>query len=156
MRLIDADALDEEVMHLFIAISGNPKQNTVVNECKSSFRNMIDEAPTIASIPSDSEYIKMLRWERDIAISQLEDIGCGFGQDMTEVKEKLNASNKELFEKRILFESLSQIMENQRDIMRHLSITKYDSDWGYDDNYTIELITQCNGIVNEIKWREKG
>lgn len=47
MRLIDADALDEEVMHLFIAITGAPKQSTVVNECKKSFRKMIDEQPTI-------------------------------------------------------------------------------------------------------------
>lgn len=35
--------------------------------------------------------------------------------------------------------------------MRHLGITKYDSDYGYDDDYTRELITQCNGIVNEIR-----
>lgn len=62
--------------------------------------------------------------------------------------------NNELFEKRILFESLSQIMENQKKIMRHLGITKYDSDYGYDDDYTRELIIQCNGIVNEIRWEE--
>ncbi len=60
--------------------------------------------------------------------------------------------DNELFEKRILFESLSQIMENQKKIMRHLGITKYDSDYGYDDDYTRELITQCNGIVNGIRW----
>ena len=47
MRLIDADMLDEEVMHLFITITGTPKQSTVVNECKKSFRKMIDEQPTI-------------------------------------------------------------------------------------------------------------
>lgn len=46
-RLIDADILDNEVMHLFIAITGNPKQHTVVNECKSSFRNMIEKQPTV-------------------------------------------------------------------------------------------------------------
>jgi hypothetical protein len=63
--------------------------------------------------------------------------------------------NNELFEKRILFESLSQIMENQKKIMRHLGATKYDSDWGYDDDYTRELITQCNGIVNEIQFEER-
>ena len=39
--------LVEEVMHLFIAITGTPKQSTVVNECKKSFRKMIDEQPTI-------------------------------------------------------------------------------------------------------------
>ena len=63
--------------------------------------------------------------------------------------------NNELFEKRILFESLSQIMENQKKIMRHLGITKYDSDWGYDDDYTMEVIEQCNGIVNKIRWEER-
>ena len=62
--------------------------------------------------------------------------------------------NNELFEKRILFESLSQIMENQKKIMRHLGITRCDSDWGWDDDSTRELITQCNGIANEIKWKE--
>ena len=59
--------------------------------------------------------------------------------------------NNELFEKRILFESLSQIMENQKKIMRHIGITRCDSDWGWDDDYTRELITQCNGIANEIE-----
>ena len=63
--------------------------------------------------------------------------------------------NNELFEKRILFESLSQIMENQKKIMRHLGITKYDSDYGYDDDYTRELIAQCNSIANEIRWKEE-
>lgn len=69
MRLIDADALDEEVMHLFIAITGTPKQSTVVNECKRSFREMIDEQPTIGGwipcserlpdLPEDNEPYKI-------------------------------------------------------------------------------------------------
>lgn len=63
--------------------------------------------------------------------------------------------NNELFEKRILFESLSQIMENQKKIMRHLGITKYDSDWGYDDGCTRDTIEQCDAIVNRIRWEEK-
>lgn len=46
-RLIDANALDDEVMNFFLAITGNPKQATVVRECKESFRRMIDEQPTI-------------------------------------------------------------------------------------------------------------
>lgn len=60
--------------------------------------------------------------------------------------------NNELFEKKILFESLSQIMENQKNIMRHIGITRYDSDWGYNDDNTRNLIEQCNSIANEIKW----
>lgn len=50
-RLIDADILDNNVMHLFISITGNPKQHTVVNECKSSFRRMIEEQPTVEAVP---------------------------------------------------------------------------------------------------------
>lgn len=46
-RLIDADELNEEVMHLFISITGNPKQSTVVDECKKLFRDMIDAQPTV-------------------------------------------------------------------------------------------------------------
>lgn len=46
-KLIDANALDDEVMNFFLAITGNPKQTTVVRECKESFRKMIDEQPTI-------------------------------------------------------------------------------------------------------------
>lgn len=46
-RLIDADVLDEEVRNFFLAITGNPKQATVVRECKESFRRMVDEQPTV-------------------------------------------------------------------------------------------------------------
>ena len=46
-RLIDANALDEEVRNFFLAITGEPKQATVVRECKESFRRMIDEQPTV-------------------------------------------------------------------------------------------------------------
>lgn len=65
MRLIDADALDEEVMYLLIAITGNPKQTTVVNECKRSFRQMIEDQPTVGEwipveerLPTQEEYLK--------------------------------------------------------------------------------------------------
>lgn len=62
--------------------------------------------------------------------------------------------DNKLFEKRILFESLSQIMANQKKIMRDLNLTAYDYGYGYDDYDTEELIRQCDGIVNEIKWKE--
>lgn len=46
-RLIDANALDEEVRNFFLTIIGDPSQSTVVRECKESFRRMIDEQPTV-------------------------------------------------------------------------------------------------------------
>lgn len=63
--------------------------------------------------------------------------------------------NNELFEKRILFESLSMIMENQKNIMRYIGRTAYDSDCGYDDYDLKNLISQCDAIVNRIIWEEK-
>lgn len=32
------------------------------------------------------EYVKQLRWERDIALQQLKEIGCELGRDMTDIK----------------------------------------------------------------------
>ena len=46
-RLIDANALDEEVRNFFLAITGDPSQAMVVRECKESFRRIIDEQPTV-------------------------------------------------------------------------------------------------------------
>lgn len=62
--------------------------------------------------------------------------------------------NNELFEKRILFESLSCIMENQKRIMKQLGIIKYDSVWGYNDDYVENLIGQCEAIVDKARWEE--
>lgn len=66
-RLIDADALDDEIAHFFMGVTGNPKQSTVVNECKNSFRRMIEEQPTVYAddgwipveerLPEDDNYI---------------------------------------------------------------------------------------------------
>lgn len=65
-RLIDADVLDEEVRNFLLAITGNPKQATVVRECKESFRKMIDEQPTAYEandwIPCSKRLPEQERW----------------------------------------------------------------------------------------------
>ena len=50
---------------------------------------------------------------------------------------------------RVMFESLSHIMSNQQKIMRHMGITKYDSDYGYGDERTDELISHCCHIARQ-------
>lgn len=60
MRLIDADKLDEEIMHFSMAITGNPKLTTVVNECKSSFRRIIDEQPTAYDVDKVVEKLEQM------------------------------------------------------------------------------------------------
>lgn len=44
---------------------------------------------------------------------------------------------------KLLFESLARIMSNQQKIMRHLGITKFDSDYGHSDTQTEGLISDC-------------
>lgn len=58
MRLIDADRLDEEIRSFLLMITGNPKQSTVVNECKSSFRRIIDEQPTAYDVDRVAEQLE--------------------------------------------------------------------------------------------------
>lgn len=36
------------------------------------------------------EYIKQLQWERDVAIQQLEEIGCVLGEDMSFIKKSVD------------------------------------------------------------------
>lgn len=55
--------------------------------CIDSMKEIIEEQPTVEAVPKT--YADQIRWERDIAIEQLNEIGCQFGQKMDEVKEKL-------------------------------------------------------------------
>ena len=55
----------------------------------SNLKNEIMDTPTVEAVPKS--YADQIRWERDIAIEQLNEIGCGFGQKMDEVKEKLES-----------------------------------------------------------------
>lgn len=47
----------------------------------------------------------------------------------------------------LLFESLSQILSNQQDILRHFGISKCDSDWGWSDSSTSDLISKLNSMM---------
>ena len=49
----------------------------------------------------------------------------------------------------LLFKALSQILSNQDKINKHLGINKCDYEWGWDDNITEELSSQCLNATNE-------
>ena len=55
---------------------------------------------------------------------------------------------------KVLFESLSHIMNNQQKIMRHLGVIKYDSDYGYGDEQTEELISDCRHTARQYEHDE--
>ena len=79
-RLIDADAMREDWLE-------NGENEYVYDT--NAFLESIDEQPTIEAVPKS--YVDQIRWERDIAIEQLNEIGCSFGQKMDDVKRRLEA-----------------------------------------------------------------
>lgn len=46
----------------------------------------------------------------------------------------------------LLFKALSQILSNQQDILRHLGVSKFDSDYGWGDSGTSDLMDKCNSM----------
>lgn len=52
-------------------------------------------------------------------------------------------------EVKTLFEALSHIMSQNQKIKRHLGISKYDSEWGWDDDYSDRIISECDSIARD-------
>ena len=80
MRLIDADKID------FNEVFGG--QSDFAKDTREAAQSLIDAQPTVEAVPKS--YAEQIRWERDVAVGQLNEIGCQFGQKMDEVK-KLEA-----------------------------------------------------------------
>lgn len=80
-RLIDADKID------FNEVFGG--QSDFAKDTRGAAQSLIDAQPTVEAVPKT--YADQIRWERDIAVKQLNEIGCQFGQKMDEVKKKLEA-----------------------------------------------------------------
>ena len=63
-----------------VYLNGCPtRQNEIID--------IINDMPTVEAVPKS--YAEQIRWERDVAVGQLNEIGCKFGQKMDEVKKKL-------------------------------------------------------------------
>ncbi len=48
---------------------------------------------------------------------------------------------------KVLFETLAQILSNQQDILRHLGVSRHDSEWGWSDSGTSDLMNKCNSMA---------
>ena len=81
-RLIDADKID------FNEVFGG--QSDFAKDTRGAAQSLIDAQPTVEAVPKS--YAEQIRWERDVAVGQLNEIGCQFGQKMDEVKDKLNSA----------------------------------------------------------------
>ena len=54
----------------------------------------------------------------------------------------------------LLFKALSQILSNQQDILRHLGVSKFDSDYGWGDSVTSDLMDKCNSMSYSYKYND--
>lgn len=52
---------------------------------------------------------------------------------------------------KLLFDALSQILRNQQAILRHLGIARYDSEWGWNDDATENMIRDCDCEANKFE-----
>ena len=83
-RLIDADLFKQQMAALALESPSYSTSKVV------ALLKIIDKQPTVEAVPKS--YAEQIRWERDVAVRQLNEIGCQFGQKMDEVKDKLNSA----------------------------------------------------------------
>lgn len=80
---------------------------SVVNESsKDEIRDVIQRIKNAPAVDAVSRGLfEQYKWERDIAISQLEDLGIGFGQKIDGYY-LTSEEYKEMFEYRLMYEDL--------------------------------------------------
>ena len=84
-RLIDADELITDLKE-YVENIKNIRDDGKCFLTEENVLSIIEEQPTFET----DNYVEQLRWERDIAISQLERLGIGFGEKIEdEVIEKI-------------------------------------------------------------------
>lgn len=92
MRLIDVDELIDKLNKFESDVHGSAECYSSVTEIIEAIEYvgiLIDETQTVEAVPKS--YADQIRWERDVAVGQLNEIGCQFGQKMDEVKKKLES-----------------------------------------------------------------
>lgn len=110
--------------------------------------------PSVEAIPLDGAYIKQIRWERDVALQQLEEIGCGLGRDMTDIKKTLEnnrESMKRILDRLEVTESYSCSPQFNKAIDRAIDIVREElgteepyltNTDTYDSDFTVEEIEE--------------
>lgn len=98
----------------------------------------LQEAPTIEA------YMKQIRWERDIALQQLEEIGCGLGRDMTDIKKALVVGRDRAAMERIV-ERLEECSEEE--VMLWASD---EDDYDQNGNLKVRKITDIHNYAIDV------
>ena len=89
MRLIDADVAEKIIRDYADEVGCNRGEYELANGILKAVCKL-EDVPTVEAVPKS--YAEQIRWERDVAVGQLNEIGCQFGQRMDEVKDKLNSA----------------------------------------------------------------
>lgn len=84
-RLIEADILSKSIKDYFKNCIDQNKHEMNVIDINADIQDLLDKQPTYKT----DAYVNQLRWERDVAISQLEELGIGFGEKIED--EVINA-----------------------------------------------------------------
>lgn len=87
-RYIDADDFAERMLKIWDTAEERKKME-IVSVIANIVIPMLVDTPT-ANVVS-KELFEQVKWERDIAIGQVREIGCELGQKMDDVKAKLDA-----------------------------------------------------------------
>ena len=81
-ELIDRQAALEEIASLQITINGLREGKTILQEALTAYRKAvlaeIEAVPPVDAVPRD--VLEQIRWERDIAIEQLNSYGVSLGE----------------------------------------------------------------------------
>ena len=52
-------------------------------------------------------------------------------------------------EEKLLFRALSEILDGQTKLMRHLGVSKHDGEWGWSDSDREDIARECREIGYE-------
>lgn len=143
-RLIDAD----DLKNFFEGYSctENPNPHFPLDMVKMD----IDKAPTVEAVPKS--YAEQIRWERDVAVRQLNEIGCQFGQKMDEVKDKLNSAKNWIpCSERLPAQPGNNPVFESKPLELYLISVK-NSDYPYRAFWNGKIFTDGFGKVDAIAW----
>mgnify|MGYP003302346752 CR=1 FL=1 len=140
-RLIDAEKID------FNEVFGG--QSDFAKDTRVAAQSLIDAQPTVEAVPKS--YAEQIRWERDVAVGQLNEIGCQFGQKMEEVKKKLEVLQWIPCSKRLPEEPKGNPIFGYKRVELYLISVK-NADYPFRAFWNGKIFTDGFGKVDAIAW----
>ena len=145
-RLIDADAFVEAIKGVEVSwyLDGN---YTTYDE--TTIMDNIKQQPTVEAVPKS--YAEQIRWERDVAVNQLNEIGCVFGQKMDDVKNKLESMQWIPCSERLPGQPNNNPVFENNPLELYL-VTVKNADYPFRAFWNGKIFTDGFGKVDAIAW----